>query len=50
MDGVQLSQGYSHFEEAVSPQMLPFSDDYLHAKNLRYRLMPSRDIDDQTVL
>ena len=26
--------------------MLPFFDDYLQAKNLRYRLIPSRDIHD----
>ena len=27
-------------------QMLPFFDDYLHAKNLKDRLIPSGDIDD----
>ena len=31
-------------------QMLPFFDDYLHAKNPRYRLIPSTDIDDQRIL
>ena len=25
-------------------------DDYLHAKNLRDRLIPARDIDDQRIL
>ena len=30
--------------------MLPFRDDYLHALNLRYRLIPSRNIDDQRIL
>ena len=31
-------------------QMLPFFDDYLHVKNLRDRLTPSRDLDDQGIL
>ena len=31
-------------------QMLPSLDDYLHAKNLRQQLIPSRDIDNQRIL
>ena len=30
--------------------MLPFSDDYLDVKNLRYQLLLSTDIDDQRTL
>ena len=30
--------------------MLPSFDDCLHAKNLRYQLIPSRNIDDQRIL
>ena len=30
--------------------MLPFLDDYLHMKNLRYQLIPFKDIDDQRIL
>ena len=30
--------------------MLPSLNDYFHAKLLRYRLIPSRDIDDQRIL
>ena len=30
--------------------MLPFFNDYLYAKNLRYWLIPSTDIDDQRIL
>ena len=30
--------------------MLASLDDYLHAKNLRYQLIPSRDIDVQRIL
>ena len=30
--------------------MLPFFDDYLHAKNLQDRLTPSRDIDDERLM
>ena len=32
------------------PQMVPFLDGYLYAKNLRCQLIPSRDIDDQIIL
>ena len=31
-------------------QMLPFLDDYLHVKNLRYPLIPSRDVGDHRIL
>ena len=30
--------------------MLPSSGNYLHAKNLRYQLLPIRDVDDQKIL
>ena len=30
--------------------MQSFFDDYLHVKNLRYQLIPSRDIDDQRIM
>ena len=30
--------------------MLPFFHNYLHAKDLRYSLIPSRYIDDQRIL
>ena len=30
--------------------MLPSLDEYAHAQNLRDRLIPSRDIDDQRIL
>ena len=30
--------------------MLPFLDDYLHMKNLRYQLIPFKDIDDERIL
>ena len=32
------------------PNMLPSLDKYLHGKNVRYELIPSRDIADQGIL
>ena len=32
------------------PHMLPSSGNYLHVKNLRYQLIPIRDVDDQKIL
>ena len=31
-------------------QKLPFTDDYPHDKNLRYHLIPAKDINDQRML
>ena len=39
----------THKQKRLS-HMLLFSDDYLHAKNLRDPLIPSRDIDGQRIL